>query len=320
MASASLIVRIDPVIHMLGFLAAYERGYFRDAGLEITLYRIHTEQDLPGDLYDQLTAGAIDVAGTGVTIAHLEAARDRKDFKTVATRGEFTSATSAWSLVARKDLYDAGRIRGTRDLAGKKVGMPGLVGVPAYPYFFLVHDLAREGMNVKEIAEVVPGKSMEIVDLLAKRRLDAAWLQTGFYNAAIAQGHAVLIKHDHDVVSRELPLGVISYSGKLIRERRDVGVKFMEVFVRCVEVLRQPDPTEMGRLANKYYALPADVVAGMVGTRDWPFIPPGCRIDMRRFAAFQRENVELGIVKGTPTPVEDWVDLSFVDEVAQGRR
>lgn len=316
MTSSELVVRIDPVLHMLGFLVAYEKGWFREAGLDITLYRMHSDGDLLGDVYDQLAQGIVHVAGTGVTIAHLQAARDGKDFKTVATRGEQTEGRSAWSLVVRSDLYNEGRLQETADLAGKTVAVPGLVNIPAYPYYFLVHDLAQQGLKVDDLAEVVATRSGDIVERLADGTLDAAWLQTGFYNAAVAGGQAVVLKHDSDVVSKDLPLGLVSYSGELIRQRRDAGISFMEVFVRGVGEMRNPDPGEMGGLAKTYLGLPPDVVAALVGTKEWPYIPPGCRIDMARLSEFQEENFELGMVTGSPMPAEKWVDLSFVDSVA----
>lgn len=307
------------MLHMLGFLAAYERGWFRDEGLDITLYRIHSEEDLPGDIYDQLTEGVIDVAGTGVTIAHLQAARDGKGFKSVATRGELVAGKSAWALVGRSDLYDDGSLREASDLAGKTLGVPGLGDVPAYPYYFLVHDLSQNGLEVGDLRKVVVARSGDVVRGLKEGSLDAAWLQTGFYNAAVADGTAVLIKHDSEVVSKELPLGLVSYSEELVRHRREEGTAFMSVFVRSVELIQRPDFNEMGRLAKEHLGLSPHVVADLAETKDWPYIPAGCRIDMSRLSKFQSENFELGLVSGSPMPVEKWVDNSFVESLGDSR-
>lgn len=317
MGSSNLVVRIDPVPHMLGFLAAYERGYFRDVGIDLTLYVLTSkERDLAGDPYVQLSDGTLDVTATGVTTMHLEAARDGKDFKTVATRGELVESGSGWVLLARRDLYDSGEVRATTDLTGRTVGVPGRKEGRSYPHILLVEDLKHQQMRVDDLSSVFVAGPWALSEALANKRVDATWMQPGWSDQAVDSGLAIELKRDWDVTHRSVPLGVISYSGNVIREKRDQGVAFMKCYLQGLKLLRDPDPTEMGKLASKYFGLSADVVARIPGTDHWPYVPLDGRLNLAGLEKFQEDNYEQGLLKGEPEPVERWVDLSFTNEVS----
>lgn len=314
MVLSKLVVKVDPVLHMLGFLVAYERGYFRELGVDIELFILSSgDRDLRGDPYIQLSEEVVDVTATGVTTMHLEAARAGMDFKTVASRGELVESGSGWVLLVRRDLYDSEGVTRTTDLKGKKVGIPGRKEGRSYPHYLLVKDLRQQKMAVEDLGVVV-GSPWFLSQALADKRVDATWLQPGFAEESIESGMAVEIKRDYDVTLRTVPLGVISYSGRLIRERRELGEKFLEGYLRGVGLLHDPDPQEMGRVANKYLGLSREVVSKIPGTDHWPYVPRDGRINVSNLERFQQENHDLGLLKGEPKPVESWLDLSFGTE------
>lgn len=323
MGKARLNVRIDPVMHMLGFMALFERGYFREKlGLDMTFYLFASDIDLPGNVYEQLDQGEIDVTATGITTMHLDAASEGLDFKTVASRGELTEDASGWVLLVGAERFESGDVRTTNDLAGKTVGLPGLkgnpaygvAGKPAYPVFMMVKDLKQNGLVQDDLKEVLVGQPPEILKALSEGRVDAAWLQPGLADAAVDSGVGVMVKRDFDVSGR-MPLGVISYSGKFIRDNRELGHTFMKGYLESVKFLAAgADPVvqpELAAAAEKYLFLSPDILGKLPGTTSWPNIPADGHLSLDLIEKLHKESYELGLVENPPVPVETWVDTSF---------
>ena len=312
-----LVVRIDPVLHMLGFLTMLDRGFYDQSGIEVDLYvltQMERDGDLRGDPYVHLDEGVVDVSANGVTTMHLEAVRAGRDFKVVASRGDLVAESSGWLLIARKDLHDSGRIRSTEDMVDKVLGVPGRAEGRSYPHILAVKDLEQNGMTTDDLGGVYVDGPWAITQALERQEIDATWLQPGFADEAFARNLAVPIKRDWDVMQTRVPLGVISYSGRFLRERPSVGVEFMRGYQRGLELLRNPDPQEMGRVTKKYLGLSEGIVAGLVGTTSWPYVPDQGRIDLDDLDRFQAQNHRLGLLRGEPVPAAEWVDQSFIDE------
>jgi ABC-type nitrate/sulfonate/bicarbonate transport system substrate-binding protein len=321
MALDKVILRIDPVLHMLGFMSLYQRGYFRDElDLDVTLHMFASGIDLHGDVYLQHHENEIDMSATGLTTMHLESASAGLEFKTVASRGELTESASGWVLLIGTERYESG-VRQTADLVGMKVGLPGLkgdpaygiAGKPAYPHFMMVKDLVQNGLEERDVEKFV-GQPPEVFEALKDGTIEAAWLQPGLADVARDQAVGVLVKRDWDVSGRT-PLGSINYSNRFINDRRDVAERLMQGFLEGVRLLHEADDPDIQRdlaaAAEEFLFIPSEILSRLPGTWSWPGVPADGRMRLDLMQAFHQENHELGLVERAPVPVDTWVDTSF---------
>lgn len=99
---------------------AHERGYFDEVGLNVELISAGNLNEL----LPSLMQGQIQVGACTVSIGCFNAMNRRTDVAVVADLSSNhgpSPKSDAAALVVRKDLWDAGTIRGPRDLVGRQV-------------------------------------------------------------------------------------------------------------------------------------------------------------------------------------------------------
>jgi len=158
---ATVILDFTPNAVHSGIYSALRRGYYRDAGIELTVRRPGESTDAP----KLLEASRADFAI--LDIHDLGIARERGlDVVGVASIVQRPLA----SLIARGD----GPVRRPRDLEGRTVGVTGLPSDEAV----VDSVVAADGGDPAEVKRVTIG--FNAVSTLAAGRVDAA---TGFWNA-----------------------------------------------------------------------------------------------------------------------------------------
>ena len=305
-APAADVVKMGdlPVISNAGLYIAIEKGYFAERGITV-----ETERFASGaKMIAPLSTGQIDVA-TGSPSAGLDnAVASGMDFRIVADKGQIRPKFSfTGGLLVRKDLIDSGAVKSIKDLKGKKIasGAKGIV-----LDYILAKTLESEGIPFDGV-EVVYLSYPDGIKALASKAVDAAVAPEPWGVQAERQGVASRLFLSENVPSiATFQIGVVMYSGKLIKERPKVARDFMQAYVKGVKYYNDKglkDP-EVAAIVSKHTSVPADTVRATI-----PFYAdPAARPRTQDLATLQDWFHQLGWVK-TKAPIDKLVDLSFLE-------
>jgi NitT/TauT family transport system substrate-binding protein len=202
---------------------AEAKGYLTAEHLDVAGSTYRGAQDAVA----ALATGQMDVGLGAINAGFFNAANQGLDLRIVATLGIQPLPVTATPLLARKDLWDSGEIRSGKDLKGRKVAVntPG-----ASPEYFLSLILAKYGMTLKDVDETMIGFP-EMVVALRNKGVDAAIPAEPFATLAIRDGLAELVKPDGGAGGGDMTT-VFFFSGKFLRERPEVGVRFLRAMLR----------------------------------------------------------------------------------------
>jgi NitT/TauT family transport system substrate-binding protein len=191
---------------------AYEKGYYREQGLEVTL------EPLTGgaDMATQTAVGNFDV-GTGGPGAGLFNALARGINIVITAPVSVVRTPNVAQLVASRAAYDRGEVRSIADLRGKRVS---IIARGAANDFYLDRALRRGGLTIWDIdLQVLP--SPEAVAALANDAIPAALIVEPFATEAINRGVGVLLTNDY---LENFVAIVMYFNEQFARQRRDDGV------------------------------------------------------------------------------------------------
>ena len=152
-----------PVVQGLPVYLAYEKGYFKDAGLDVELVKI----DAPNLIIDALLSGQIDMTSPSgaLGIAGIANHKNPGKIKVYAVAGGTKEAPTANILVSPNST-----IKSIADLKWKKFGI--LAGTIQWRTI-VRHILAENGLDMNKdviIVELAPGLQAQA---LASRQIDA---------------------------------------------------------------------------------------------------------------------------------------------------
>ena len=179
------------------------------------------------DAVAALATGQMDVSLGAINAGFFNAANQNLDLRAVATLGIQPLPVTATPLLARKDLWDSGAIKSGADLRGRMVAVntPG-----ASPEYFLSLILEKYGMTLKDVNETMISFP-EMVVALKNNGIEAAIPAEPFATLAICEGLAELVKPDADAGGGDMTT-VFFFSGHLLRERPEVGERFLRALIR----------------------------------------------------------------------------------------
>ena len=233
---------------------AQAKGYLAAEHLDVDASTYRGAQDA----VSALATGQMDVSLGAVNAGFFNAATQGLDLRAVATLGIQPLPVTATPLVARKDLWDSGAIRSGKDLRGRKVAVntPG-----ASPEYFLSLILDKYGMTLKDVDETMIGFP-EMVVTLGNKAVDAVIPAEPFATLAIREGLGELVKPDAGAGGGDMTT-VFFFSGKFLRERPEVGVRFLRAMIRgtrdSIDYRRKPEIVDI--LAKDVKLAPDIVIA-----------------------------------------------------------
>lgn len=209
----------------IGVFIALEKGYFREAGIELET----TPFVSAAQMVAPLGTGEIDVGG-GVVSAGLYNAADRQiAIRVVADRGSTAPGYRYQTLMVRKDLVDSGRYKSFADLKGLRLSMPA-PGIT--PQAVLAEMARRGGVDYADLQQVYMGMSQQVAAFEGKT-LDAAIMIEPYATALEKSGTAVHVALTEDVYpGAEISLAF--FGEKFASQRADVARRYMKAFIRGV--------------------------------------------------------------------------------------
>jgi NitT/TauT family transport system substrate-binding protein len=224
-APASLKVASGLGTYRAGLDIAIERGYFKAENIDVEIVPLQSGPDQ----VPFLASGQVDALFTGPAATHFNALAADVPVKFVAPCASSSPDAKVGNLllVVRQDLYDSGQVRSVRDLAGRKIGIPNLESkayVDAWAWF------DRAGLRLTDATFVAPMTFPEMAVGLANKAIDAAITLEPFVTQSVAQGTAVFLLGDEQIMPLRLGCAV-AFGEKLVKDRA-LGKRFLRAYLR----------------------------------------------------------------------------------------
>ena len=299
-------VATGPYVAMGGFYLAHERGYFRDAGIDVEPEQIRgSSQAIP-----LLASKKLDVAFLAVSSPLVNAVARGSELKIVAAR-EFASPTcgDAGAIYVRKSLLPRG-ISDLRPLKDKRIAIS---TKGAIPEFSLDMALEKGGARAGD-AQILALPQFDSVAALSAGKIDGL------------VGHdieAIMALKRKDLMAvatlgTTLPgfqFAYVVFGAQLLNADIDAGVRFLEAFLRGTrEFVAGETPGFLDELASKQ-GLEASVLRGQCRTT---FVTDG-NIDL---ASLQQFSDWVSAKGYCPEKIDarQLVDTRFIDELRKRRK
>jgi NitT/TauT family transport system substrate-binding protein len=293
-----------------GIYVAAERGYFREAGLEVKLEPFSSSVKM----IPVLANGQLDVATGGIAASLFNGAAQGLPILVVADKGSTSPSMGTNVLLVAKGAWDRGEVRGIKDLKGRPVG---LLGPGALSEYQLARYLEREGLGMQD----VQAKYMSFpnaITALGTGSLAAAISSEPLATYGVRRGAAVKFLEWHKVQPHH-QAGVIFYNTDFARRRVEVARSFLVAYVRGIRFYHDALRAGGEQKEELIRILMAHTEAkerDVYNEATWPGLRPDGAAITQSIADQQQFFVKMGRVEKV-VPIEKLVDNSFAEHAAK---
>lgn len=204
---------------------AFEKGYFREEGLDVRFEKFQNTADMVAPL----SAGQIDVASGAPTLGLYNGALRGLPYKLVADKGRNSKSHGFNAIVVRKDLIDSGKVKSLADLKGLKVGTPSRYSPME---FQLELALKTAGLKLEDVTlEQLNFPNM--IAAFSSKVIDAALLIEPFVGIAVKRGVGTRFI-GADEIYPDFQMAGIIYGPEFVKRSPDAAKRWMVGYVRGV--------------------------------------------------------------------------------------
>ena len=274
------------------FFIADKKGYFKDAGIEVTFIRF----DSAAQMIAPLGAGQLDAGGGATSAALFNAAKRDIKIRIVADKARNAAGYGLQALLVRKDLAD--KIKDYKDLKGLKIATSAVGNSESS---LLNEALKKGGLKLADVEQVYIGFPQHPA-AYANGGIDASITTEPTISAILKAGSAVR-KFGVDEFFPNHQTAVTFYGEDFVAKKPEAAKKFMQALLRGFRFYN--DALQGGHLAGAnaeeaiailteysiikdpaiYRAITSHAVDPDGGvdmaslTKDWQFFKDGGQID-----------------------------------------
>jgi NitT/TauT family transport system substrate-binding protein len=282
-----------------------EKGYFRDAGIDVELQTL----DSASNAMALLAANRMQVVEGGFAAGYWNALSQGLPVTMAMERSSTPLHHSIMISPAMKD-----QIKTIADLKGRSIAEP---GPGAIPFYELGKTLETAGLSLKDVeTKIIPFPQMGVA--LQNHAVDAAISVPPFSDVALAAGLGINLVDPEDVI-RPLPMSVIAYMANTdwIRDNHDVARRYFMAIVRGAREYCQAYHGGPNRDAVIDVLIKNKVSdRKLLETAPWPARDPNGRFNVASVIDVQEWFFKEGMIK-QKFPAERLIDNSFADEAAK---
>jgi NitT/TauT family transport system substrate-binding protein len=303
-AADKVLIGYTPTIASAPFYVAIDKGYMQAAGIDPQLVSFGSG----GNQLTSTATGQTDVGIIAVAANLFNAAARGLDVRVVSSLAVLAPPWTITPFVVRKELFDSGQIRTGKDLAGRRVAVNTPGGSIEYKLTLI---LDSHGLKLKDVREVILAYPEQLV-ALQTGGIDASVMAEPFATEARRRGTGVIEPVDSKQGIGTAGVAVV-YSSKLIQDRPEVGVRFMQALIRASRDLQGEqwkDPATLSIL-SKYTKIDSATILEAA----FPYFHPDLALEpyldnLRHQAEVHVRNERMPASSIVPT--EKLVDLTFV--------
>ena len=262
-----------------------------------------------------LASGQADVVAGSASGGFYNAMLRGLKIRIVADKASSPPGYGATKILVRKDLVEGGRYKTPVDLKGMKIAL----NAPGVSNTATLNTLLRSvGLKYSDV-ETVYLPLPDHVAALANKSVDASASVEPGPTIAIANGSAVLIKSDDQVIPYH-QTAVLLYSEQFATDRRDAATRLMRAYLRAVRFYNGAlkDGHIAGANADEVIAILSSATALKSTESTGLLIPPGIdpngKVDIESLRSDLAFYVEQGWAKQN-IELDKVVDNSFAKEV-----
>ena len=214
-----------PIISQLQLFTALDKGYFKEAGLDVEVSTFRGG----APMIQALNVGAIDIAGAVNIGSYLAAVA--QGFDDVVIAGDSPTGTDPHSGVTLLTVRKDSGINSLKDLAGKRIGLPNLRSLN---WAYQMEYLTRNGVDTSKIHWIETGTPGGPAALLT-RQVDAVDLVQPFVAVAMMSGEVKTLYNEFAIVA---PGGLISVQAaqrKWAEAHADVVKRYVDALKRALD-------------------------------------------------------------------------------------
>jgi NitT/TauT family transport system substrate-binding protein len=294
-----------------GLWIGLAKGYFEQAGLQIEQVPFTTA----ADMIAPLSAGQLDVGGGAPGVALANAFLRGLDLRIVADKGNSGLGHGFGAVVARKDLYDRGEIRGPADLKGRRYAMASTTG--NIQEAVLDRYMQRAGLHARD-ADLVALSFADMVPGFANKVIDAATAVEPFATQIIEAGDVAILERG-DTIFPDHQDAVLLYSAAFAQQR-EAAVRFMTAYLRGVrdynDAFVKQQPARRAEVIDIMTQSTPVKDRALYERMAMPGLDPNGRVNLASLNADQDYYLEAGLQQ-TPVEFERVVDPSFATAAVQ---
>jgi NitT/TauT family transport system substrate-binding protein len=281
---------------------ANDRGYFREAGLDVEMVRFNSG----AEMVVGLGTGELAAGFAGASPGLFNAWARGVGIVFVADGARSAPGHSNTLVVVRTDLVDA--VRAPRDLRGRRVGFSVVGSVIDYMMRVL---LEQNGMTMHDM-EVVRLPSADVNAGLAGRTLDVAGVGEPFATMADQLGIARLWLTSEDVVPG-MQVGGIAVSDQTRRDRAQ-AIALVTAYLRGVREFLPGQSSDPGiiEIVNRWSGVAPEIIR----RANPAFMDPNGGMNVEDVRRQQDFWLRAGVIDRA-VPLDDRFDFSFADAALQ---
>jgi NitT/TauT family transport system substrate-binding protein len=288
-----------------GVYIALKKGYFDEERIEIDQVRFQSAAEMVAPL----GAGQLDVGGGAPGVGLSNAVTQGIGMRIVADKANQSPGQSSQAILARKDLYDSGQIRGPADLKGRRIAMASTSGIASEAA--LNRYMEQGGVRARE-AELVALSGPEMTPAFANKAIDAASAFEPWVAQLAGADHVVILARESSFWPKH-QTAVMLYSEQFA-QRRDLAVRFMVAYLRG---LRDYNDGVVKQVAAKR-AETIDILTEFTPITDRALyermeiagLDPNGEVNVESLKEDERYYLAAGLQQ-TPVDFDKLVDLSF---------
>lgn len=250
-------VGVSPVVSSAGIFLAYEKGYFKEQGLDVDITYFKSSG---APMTALLGNGNLDVGAGNISAGLWNAINSGLAIKLVADKGRVSKDCDYIGLLVRKDHMDSKRYKSLSDLKGFKMAITafGVSQQIAADKF-----LKSAGLSMQDVTfEKMDYAAMNTA--LQNKNIDATIQLEPYLTEAQKSGIAVKISGVNEVYPNQQSAAVI-YASQFITDYPDVAEKFMCAYLKGVRAyndafIQGKNKAEIISLLKKHIKIESDEI------------------------------------------------------------
>ncbi len=285
-------------------LIAIEKGYFKEAGIDVELSDI----DTASDALSLVAQNQIQIVGAGVSAGYFNAVDRGLPVTITISRVAFPAGHN---LMIRPDLKD--EIKSMKDMKGRNIASNGPGSISTYEIGKMLepHGLSLNDVNIK----IFPFPQYAVA--FANKAVDAGLVIPPWTLSYEKQGIALPFGNADKLVPGPVTISVNFANTDWLAKNRDAAVRFYTAYMRggrdwCQGYHGAPVRNEIiDLLIKSKVETRREVLDGF-----WTARPIDGRVNEKSMLDVQKFYLDQKMIKKT-FPIEKIVDYSFVDAAAK---
>jgi NitT/TauT family transport system substrate-binding protein len=292
-SSAKIIVGLSSVnVAFLPVYVAQEKGFFKDAGLDVLLVMFNAGSTN----LQALAGGDIQIMGSAFveTIGGRAAGMDIKNFWGICNLMPF-------------QLYSQADFKSMKEARGKRFAISRFGSLTD---FLTRATLRHFGLDAKDVTILQIGSTPARYAALTAKAVDASIVWFPVTEIAKSQGYTKLL--DLNEVFPEWPYETFAARESWLKKERDQATKFLQAYQRAVKYTRE-NKTDSVKIMQKYVKMdPAYAPAGYDEYRD--SFPLNGQIAEKVIPLVIEQEAETGRIK-RKISLDELIDRSFIQAI-----